>query len=124
MNMDSGGLKDSIDYINTEHPEHSRNKYVRDHVLQEINNRQVLLQDHAAMTAIVESGQRLIFEAGKPINVDFIHQWQDEYRAGNVNQLIPKAILAKIVELGDQSIDKQTRMGHWLGATINVYIPR
>ena len=114
INMDSGGLKDSIDYINTEHPEHSRNKYVRDHVLQEINNRQVLLQDHAAMTAIVESGQRLIFEAGKPINVDFIHQWQDEYRAGNVNQLIPKAILAKIVELGDQSIDKQTRMGQYI----------
>jgi len=114
MNMDTRGLKDSISYINGEHPEHSRNKYVRDYVLQEINKRQVLLQDHAAMTAIVESGQRLIFEAGKPINVDFIHQWQKEYNAGNKNQLIPKAILAKIGELGDQSIDKQTRMAQYI----------
>jgi len=113
INLDTNGLVDAIDYLNDEHPVNSLNKGTRDQVLQAINARQIKLKEDAAFTAIAESGQILIFKAGKPVDVNLIYQWQKQYRAGSIKNLLPKSVLDTVTKLGDTEISAAERFGKY-----------
>ena len=113
INLDRNGLVDAIDYLKEDHPETAWNRGTREQVIQRINARQIKLRDHAAMTAIEETKQIHMFKAGKPINVDLIYQWQKQYGAGSIKNLIPQTILDTVIKLGDTEVSVAERFGKY-----------